>query len=119
MDLAAILGSTQSTFQFGSHGFECRVETVRARFGADDRALAASRDLDSLATLRLSAITFVLEFHVEVEDGGIETLESCELLGNVDPEMIRNFHVASFDDDFGVVRARWSSSLSRAFAVSS
>ena len=74
------------------------------------RALAASRDLDSLATLRLSAITFVLEFHVEVEDGGIETLESCELLGNVDPEMIRHFHVASFDDDFGVVRARstWS-----------
>lgn len=101
MDLLAVLGSTEATLQLVDHRFEGGVEAVCGRFGSGHRAFTSSGDLDALATLGLSSVAFMLQFHVEVEYGGVEVFESRQLFRNVDSEVIGDLDISSLDYDVG------------------
>jgi hypothetical protein len=62
-------------------------------------ALAHAGDLDPLAPVGLTGVLLVRELDVEADDAGVQPFRGGELRGDVVPEVVRDLHVAAFDDD--------------------
>src|SRR6478752_1072710 len=96
---AAVVQSMQPGLHLGDGRIERGIEVLRAGLGADSRATAGDGDLHPLARFVLAAVGLVGKFDVDSDDLGVVPLGPGQLLGDVNPEMLRNFHVPALDDD--------------------
>ena len=69
-------------------------------------ASGAGRDLYVLAVLALAAIALMIEFDVEEVDAAVKSLESGQLFGDVNAEVVGDLDVAALDDDLCAGRGR-------------
>src|SRR4051794_29018030 len=99
----------EAVVQLAGREVEGGVEVGRAGLGADDRTLAAERDLHALAVVGLAGVLLVEELHVDAQDLqlAVEPVERGEFVPDVLSKMLGDFDVAATDHDLHET-SRWA-----------